>query len=515
VQSARFTPDGHSVVYSAAWEGKPLELFWSHIGNPEARSLGFGRTDLLAISPSNELAVILRAEWVSSFDRAGTLARVPPMGGAAREMLHGVHMADWAPEGAQLAIVRDKDGMSRIEYPIGTSLYQTAGWVSAIRIGRDGERIAFIDHPSGVSDAGSVCLLDRKGDVRTLSADWGTVRGLAWSADGREVWFTADREGAARGLYAVGLDGALRRVLQLASNLTVHDVSRDGRVLVAHGAERAGISGLAPGEPRERDLSWLDWSLLKDLSPDGKTMLFDETAEGGGPHGSVFLRPMDGSPALRLGDGVARAMSPDGRWVLASRYGATRIGQLYMLPTGVGEPQDVRLEGLNCHSAAWCADSRRIVVSANEPGGGSRLYEVDVVSGERRVFSPEGIEHLDTRLLPGPDGVAAYTSERGHQLFPLDGGEPRSIPGLDRKDRLVSWTAQGNGVYVYRANEFPAHIHRVDLAAGERTTLNPLTPPDPTGIYRISRVCITADAKAYGYNYYMQLLDLHVIEGLR
>ena len=515
VESARFTPDGHSVVYAAAWEGKPLELFWSHIGNPEARTLGIPRADLLAVSGSNELAVTLRMEWLSSFARSGTLARVPPMGGAPREMLHGVHVADWSPDGLQIAIVRAKEGLTRIELPIGTVVYQTPGWVGAIRVHKDGQRIAFIDHPSSVSDSGAICVVDRKGEVRTLSLGWGTVKGLAWSADGREVWFTADREGAARGLYAVALDGELRRVLQLASNLTAHDIARDGRVLVSHGSERAGISALPPGETRERDLSWLDWSLLKDVRSEDTTMLFDETAEGGGSLGSVYLRPMDGSPAIRLGDGTARGISPDGLWVLASRLDASSIGQLYLLPTGVGEPRDVPLEGLYCHTASWFSDSRRIVAAANEQGGGPRLWEVDAFSGERRAFSPEGIQIGDIRLLPRRDGVVASISEAGYQFFPLDGGEPRPLPGVERLDRLICWTADGEGIYVYRSNEFPAHIYRVSLESGERTRLNALTPPDPTGIYRISRVCMTPDARTYGYNYYMQLLDLHVITGLK
>ena len=516
VQSARFTPDGHSAVYSAAWEGKPLELFWSHVGNPEARSLGLSRADLLAISPANELAVTLRMEWISSFDRSGTLARVPPMGGAPREMLHGVHVADWSPGASQqIAIVRIKDGLTRIEFPIGHVLYQSSGWVGGVRVHRDGKRIAFIDHPSGISDSGSISVVDLGGVVRTLSSGWGTIRGLAWSADGKEVWFSADREGAARGMYAVNLDGVLRNVLQLASNLTVHDVAQDGRVLVAHGSERAGISGLPPGESRERDLSWLDWSLLKDIRADDGVMLFDETAEGGGVQGSVYLRPMDGSPAIRLGDGTGRGISPDGQWVLASRMDATGIGQLYLLPTGVGEPRDVPLEGLYCHAASWFSDSRRIVAAASEGGGGSRLWEVDALSGERRAFSPEGIRHFDMRVLPRRDGVLASLGDSGFLFFPLDGGEPRAMPGIERIDRPITWTADGDGVYVYRSNEFPGFVYRVNLETGERTRLNALTPPDPTGVYRISRVCMTPDGKTYGYNYYMQLLDLHVITGLK
>ena len=206
IWSARFTPDGHSVVYSASWEGKPLEVFWSHIGNPEARTLGFSNTDLLGLSPTNEMAVLLRTEFVTSFDRRGTLARVPPMGGAAREMLHDVHAAEWSKDGQQLAIVRMKTGMLRLEFPVGNVLLQTAGWISQIRFSPDGQLIAYVDHPSRNSDSGCIAVVNRKGERKVLSDDWGTLRGLAWSSDGTEVWFSADRGGA--GTCRLYVDGA-------------------------------------------------------------------------------------------------------------------------------------------------------------------------------------------------------------------------------------------------------------------------------------------------------------------
>ena len=39
------------------------------------------------------------------------------------------------------------------------------------------------------------------------------------------------------------------------------------------------VVGLASGETRERDLTWLDWSLPVDLSPDGKVGVIAERFE--------------------------------------------------------------------------------------------------------------------------------------------------------------------------------------------------------------------------------------------
>ncbi len=514
IWSARFTSDAHSVIYSASWEGKPLEMFWAHIGNPEARALGFRDTDLLGVAPSNEMAMLLRTEFVTSFDRRGTLARVPPMGGAARELLHDVHAADWSPDGAQLAIVRWKEGMLRLEYPIGNVLYKTAGWISGVRISADGEQIAFLDHPTRNADSATVSIVDRRGERRTLTEVWGTMRGLAWSADGKEVWFTADRAGAARGLYAVTLEGSLRRVLQVASNLTLHDVARDGRVLLAHGAERAGINGQAPGDEHERDYSWLDWSLLQDLSADGRMILLDETAEGGGEKGSLYLRPMDGSPAIRLGDGSARTISADGQWVIGAQYGGSQ-GSLHLLPTGVGEARTIPTGDLFCHYPRWLPQPNQLVVSASEPGKGVRLYRLDTVTGDHEPITPEGVDFMEFHVLPGATHVAAMNSDQEHRTYALDGGDSLAIPHLGRTDRIVQWLGDSNSVLVYSTNELPSRVQRVDLATGERTLWREITPPDPTGIYRVGRLKASQDLRAYAYTYYMQLVDLHVVEGLR
>ncbi len=513
IWSARFTPDGHSAVYSAAWEGHPPELFTARIGNPESGTLGHRDADLLAISPTGEMAVMLRLKFASSFDRKGTLARIPPLGGAARELLHDVHAADWSPDGSQLAVVRDKEGMMRLEYPIGRLLHQTSGWIGEMRVSRTGDHVAFTDHAYRNTDDGAIVLIDRQGKRHVLTDGWGTARGLAWSADGREVWFTADRAGAARGLYAVTLEGSVRRVLQVASNLTIHDVAPDGRVLVSHGPERAGISGQVTGEARERDLSWLDWSLLHDLSPDGRMMLLSESAEGGGDLGSVYVRPTDGSPAVRVGDGTCFAFSPDGEWVLGRELLSS--GMLVLLPTGVGEPRQIPIGTLRCSSAVWLADGKSLALAASEPGQGTRLYHLDLESCATRPFSPEGMDPIELRALPQGDAVAGFTSEHGYRIYPVDGGEPRPVPWLSRDERLIRWSGDGRSVFAWRQNEIPARVYRIDPESGERTLWRELTPPDPTGIYRIGRLSLSADGSGYAYTYYLHLIDLHVISGLK
>ena len=90
---------------------------------------------------------------------------------------------------------------------------------------------------------------------------------------------------------------------RVTGNLTLHDVARDRRVLISHDTLRSGILGYKPGDAREKDLSWLDWSGVRDISADGSWFAFVESGEGGGPGYSAYSRRMDGSPPVRLGEG--------------------------------------------------------------------------------------------------------------------------------------------------------------------------------------------------------------------
>ena len=307
VESARFALDGQTVVYSAYWDGRPIEIFLGRSEGPEFRPVGMPGADILAVSKSGEMALSLNRRWFEPFKLIGTLARLGiASSGAPREVLEDVFWADWSPDGRDLAIVRQIGGKSRLEYPIGKVLdEEKAGYISHPRVSRDGKRVAFLDHPAVADDAGGVAVVDRAGNRKTLVTGFAAVWGLAWSPDGSEVWFTGAPTGIARALYAVDLSGRQRVLARVAGSIRLDDVAASGRVLLTHEHIKQRLMALAPGETRERDLSWLDYSLAEAISPDGREVLFVEGGEGGGPGYSAFLRRTDGSPAIRLGEGDA------------------------------------------------------------------------------------------------------------------------------------------------------------------------------------------------------------------
>src|ERR1019366_3551105 len=335
IRMARFAPDGKTIVYSAAWEGNPTELYTTRPESPESRPIGLSRAEVLSISAEGEMAVLLHSHNVDPYINAGTLGRVPLGGGAPREVLENVQWADWSPDGTNFAVVREFGGQSRLEYPIGKVLFETGGWISHPRVSPNSDMVAFIEHPVRRDDAGSIVVVDLSGKKKTLSTGWETVWGLGWAPKGTEIWFSSTRLGYGRYLSAVNLSGKERLLAREPGTLTLQDVARDGRVLLTRDVPRVGMVGMTAGNNKERDLSWMDWSAPRDLSADGKTLLFTESGEAGGANYAAYLRQTDGSPAVRLGDGGGFALSPDKKWVVGGP--PKPPVQFFLLPTGAGE----------------------------------------------------------------------------------------------------------------------------------------------------------------------------------
>jgi Tol biopolymer transport system component len=515
INNARFSSDGN-LIYSAAWEGRPSELFVARMGSTESRPLGMTRADILAISNSGEMAVSINPHFVEGFEYAGMLARAPQGGGAPRAVVDSAEYADWSPDGANLAVVRRVNGKVRLEYPVGKVLYETPGWISHPRISPDGNTFAFVDHAYARDDAGMVALVDRSGNKKTLTGPFVSVQGLAWWPARNEIWFTGTTAGSSRELRAVTLGGKERLVYLGTGTLTLHDISKDGKVLFTRDDLRAGMVGLAPGETKERDLSWHDWTVPRDISDDGKLVSFDETGEAGGETGGLYVRGTDGSPAIRLGDGTAATLSPDGKWVLALVADSTGHRTLIQLPTGAGESRTITTGSVQVHSAYFFPDGRHILEVGNAAGGhGLRLWVHEPGQGSPRPISPEGI-NFRYRSCISPDGkrIAALDPEGKPVIYSVDGGDPAFIPSAQTGDEPVQWTADGKALLLGRP-ELPNSVSTVDLATGQRKPFKTFPITDPTGLLDNAPPNFSRDLKSYVYSYTRVTSDLYVVDGLK
>ena len=519
LRGARLANDGQTVVYSAAWSGTPPQVYVVRAESPQSGSIGLAHAGVFSVSSKGELAVALgcRLNWGEC---TGTLARVPMTGGTPRELVKDVHVADWSPDGDNMAVVSFATGRYRLEYPVGTVLYEPPGWITYARLSPQGDRIAFLDHPRLGDIGGSVVMIDTTGKRETLSSGWQSLQGLAWASSGHEIWFTGSRtsRGGSSALYAVSTTGRERTIFSSPGTLKLNDVSRSGHVLLTRGTTRGGIMAIGAEGTKERELSWFDYSTVGDLSADGKTLLFFEWGEGVGAKSTIFIRKTDGGDAVRLGEGRPLALSPDARWALAVQ-GET-LGELVLLPTGAGGvrrlPRGAIAEYLDW--AAWSPDGRRVYLAGREAAGIRRTFVQDVDGGEPRPITPEGF----VGLLLSPDGRTLATVDRygEYYLYSVDGSsQPRPIPGYLDGDVLLQWSSDGQSLFIREAGNLVLRIHRLDLATGERRFWKELVPPDPTVLIDIGsdpgHVRVTPDGNSYAYTYWTFVGELYLVRGLK
>jgi Tol biopolymer transport system component len=520
VFSARFAPDGQTIVYGASWEGGPFHLYSTRAEGPESRPFDLASADVLAVSRAGEMAVSMGRHYSVGSLALGTLARVPLVGGAPRDVLTEVEGADWSPDGRELAVTRVFQGRYRLEYPIGRVLYETSGWVSRPRISPDGRHVAFIDHMVYADDRGYVAVIDTgdKPEKRRLTPEWSSANGLAWSPGGGEIWFSAAEQGPNCALRAVDLKGRGRLILRSAGRLMLQDVRDDGRVLLTDGRFRIGMAHRDVRTREERDLSWLDVSVVGDISPDGRTLLFSQTGSAGrGGMYSMYARAADGSPAVRLGEGLASALSPDGKWAVSTVHGSP--SHLVIWPTGAGSSRVLPDNGLlDQQSVSWTPDGLHLIFMASQAGRPPRLYMQDAAgNGTPRPVSPEGYQVPLFAKPLSPDGrtLAAVDTSGRVMLQPVDGGPAREAPGHQPGDVPIRWTRDARALYVFRFGEMPARLQRLDLATGARELVTDLVPADPAGVGQIISAQVTSDGRSCAYSYKQNLADLFLVGGLR
>ena len=505
--NARFMPDGQTIVYSAARTGNRPEVFFLQAGSMTPRSIAPLGTHLLSVSAGGELAVLTDATYLNYHRlHEGTLARMT-VDGSPRALVENVRDADWGPDG-ELAVVRRVSGMYRLEYPSGKLLYETTGYVSEPRVSADGSRVAFLDHPKAYDDRGWVKMVDLEGNIETLTREFWSVEGLAWSPGGARLLFAGTEENSSRNQpMSVGVAGHdVRAEVSTPGDFTVVDVARDGRWLAIRTENFLGLAVRPPDGGADIDLSWLDLSWSSSLSPDGETIVF--TDGHGGDNYSVVTRRVDGSPITVLGPGDSLGFSPDGLWVAAHFYSPQGI---VLYPAGAGAARRLEPGPIESYeSAEWFPDSRSLLVVGNEPAGALRSYRQSIDGGPPEPVTPDGVFGV---LSPRGDRMLVRDSGMAWQLYPLDGGSPTVAPGLDPSDEIAAWAPDGNTVYAYGVGDVPLSLERVDLASGERAPGVVIGPEGVAGLVSLELSGGVLDpTRRIAYRYNRQLSTLYMVE---
>jgi hypothetical protein len=431
---------------------------------------------------------------------ADTLAETSLAAGAPRALAENVIFADYQPGTEKLAVSRN----GRIEFPVGKVLYDPGpgGRVVHIRFSPLGDTIAFREDRAGSS---SICLVDLAGRSRVLSGGWSDLIGLAWNPTKNEIWFTA-REGPKAGvlvLHAVTPAGRQRLVAGAPGILVVKDIAPDGRVLLARWDARISALFQPQGGPA-RDVSWYGFSTPKALSPDGKTLLLDEDDV-------VYVRPTDGvSPAVRLGEGIAQDLSPDGKWALA--LPVANPDHLLLLPTGAAESKSLDTGGVTCLNACFFPDGKRILVQGERKGERSRLFVMLVSGGAPVPITPERVG-LATRIPQDGKHVAGWAPEHRFNLYPADGSgeEPRTIPGIERDENPQAWDSTGRFLFLVKGS----NILRFDVSTGRKEPWMALSGSAEWGVVDGDTVQLTPDGRFCAFARFHSASDLYLATELR
>lgn len=503
VDNARFAPDGQTVLYAACWSGEPSSIFMVSPGSPESRSLGFAGYYLMSVAKSGELIL---AKKRSTF-------RVPLNGGSPKVFLDGVNSTDWTPQG-DVALVRPEAGQAKVEFPRGRSVFQTAGYISHLRVSPTGDAVAFLEHPMGIDDGGNVMWVDLAGATHRVSTGWASEDGLAWSANGREIWFTASRTGVNRALYAASRSGSVRLVASIPGTMTLHDISPQGQVVLARDTLREVMLMGTAGQDQEKDISWFDWSQPADISPDGRYLLFTEGGEGGGREYGVYIRDLTTGTTTKLSNGEGFAFLPDGKSVITML--PRENNRLNIVPLGAGQPRAIDGNGLAYQWAQAFPDGRKLLVVGSMPGKGLQLYTQSVDGGALTPLKPD-IFLAFPKISPDGTRIAGATRNWQIAVIPATGGTPQYLP-VDTMHMPLKWSSDGNRLLIRLIRgedaEATAVLEWVDLKTGKTSVWRTLKGPDGADA-SVGETSVSRDEKTYIYALKRRLSELFVVDGWR
>jgi eukaryotic-like serine/threonine-protein kinase len=510
--NARFAKDGQTVVYSAQWNNDPLQVYSVRTEFPQSTKVDLPSAALLTLSSTGDMEVAMDRVQESWF-LYGTMAQTQMTGGTPRAQAKEVLAADYAPDGKTLAIVRRANRKVQLEYPEGKVVYATAGYLDYVRVSPSGKEVAFAEHPVYGDDRGWVGFVDEAGNHKQLTQEFGTIQGLAWSRAGKEIWFTAADATTDRELYGVSLAGKQRTVLAAPQSIRLLDIATDGRVLLSVERQEPEIIAIDSVTGKElRHLEWFDASLLGDILPDGKAIVY---LEWGGPAGPLYLhvyRKLDGSAPVALGPGAQPRFSPDGTWVAGALL--TRPPQVALNPVGAGESRRLPAGDITTlRAVSWFPDGKHLLLTGAAEGQPLRTYEMDTEGSKPQPLGPA--DFIGAIVAPDGKRIMGRSTATDAVVFDQESQKLEVIPGVEPQEEFSKWTEDGRALITYSSTPSSAHIYRIDVATGQRTMLQTIDPAEKAGLMMSPlRIAYAVRAKTYTYSTMRILGNLYIVQGL-
>ncbi len=519
VTRALFAPNG-SILYAASWEGNPVR---SYLALPEStgidRALDSDIQFPLGFSGDGSQVLVLVGPSRLSVNESGTLAWWPSLGGRPRRILDNAGWADAAASGRFLAVVRDLGAERVLEIhgadgALQRTLFRTSGAIWYARISPDEKQVAFVHYPFRFDNTGEIQVAGTDGSAaRPLTPRFERCAGLDWSAKTSEIWFSASIRTAygGGGLWTVGLSGKPRLRYVLPDFFTLQSVSHSGeRFLLT--SQREGVNlTVRRGTEDPRDLSWLGWTVIRDISPDGKTALFYD----GGPSdktSGVWIRPLEGGDATRLGEGYPGKFSPDGRWVVAVTRPLSGALQLLLIPVEAGAVRRLPTPGGNVSSPSFAGPNTLLFVRSEK--GASEIWTMETDGSGARSLGATGCDAPVAS--PSGSSFLCVEAERKRSLLlrPIQRGPGRKLYELPdgREFVYARWSGTGDRIFGVTRDR---RLLTLDSSTGTLLGEEAIGLAGTTGQDRLLAAALDAEGKTQAYSSFRISSDLYLASGIR
>jgi hypothetical protein len=187
---------------------------------------------------------------------------------------------------------------------------------------------------------------------------------------------------------------------------------------------------------------------------------------------------------------------------------------MYLLPAQ-GAPRELGTGAIEPGSLSlFVPGGRKIIFEGSEPGHKVRAYLMDPDSSALpRAITPEGVHGLAAITSDGNFFLAQNEKEQS-MFYPVAGGAPRPVRGLQPGERIVGISSDSRTLYVGERG-LQQKVYRLNEASGQRQLWKEIGPADRTGADTMSNLAVLQDGKAYFYYYFRSLSELYVFRGLK
>ncbi|MDX2149629.1 MAG: winged helix-turn-helix domain-containing protein [Bryobacteraceae bacterium] len=522
---ATFSPDGSQVAF--VWDGNrnPNDLARSRQRDLYVKVVDQGEPVRLTDTPGNEEY----PGWSPDGRRIAFQRRdegkswiyfISALGGLEQRVCEAGPGFSWSPDGRRLALAggADEKGRNQIflhDLATGTRRQVTVSGSysdSFPRFSPDGESIAF-QRSFTVSAREVMVVRVGGGEARRLTFDQRPVAGHAWTGDGKEIVFSANR-GDGEQLWRVPIRGGTpERVSTSSVTALAPAVSRDGRRLAfTEQFTDANLYSYSGAAPPKLTLESSRDDHSPSFSPDGSRVVF--ASKRSGTEEIWIADAGEAGPAVRLTSfrGPAAGSprwSPDGQWIAFDARVSGSPDVYVMRPDGGGMRKVTESDAAE-FLPSWSRDSQWIYFATNRTGTRT-IWKQRLAGGEAvQVTRGEGFESFES-----PDGKWLYfTRNQGRDgIWGVNpgGGEERLVKGLEDAGFWRAWAVTRRGVYFVPRSA--VEVRLLDLATGQVKLVRELRRAPVSGYPGLA---VTQDGTRMIVAHLDQAVnDLMLIEGFR